>query len=154
IVTLTEASADAIAAGEPTLYASNVRHVTFNAWLYSGTDIWPAFAAEVFRGVSDLDAELLEVGSQVAALVKFQDRVKADREHTAEIRRIEHELEVKEHELDEVRPSADSAPGKMAGTIDELLVSALALRKTWHGLRVVDLLPLALFGGAIALFAF
>lgn len=154
IVELTEASTRAVAADEPTLYCSNVRHVIFNAWLHSGTDIWPAFAAQVFRGVAECDSEAPQGPSQADALVEYQQRIREERERAERIRELERELEQKRRDLDAIQPSAGGPAGKLASTVGELTVRLLGLRRGWRELRVADLVPLALVAVAVAAFVF
>ena len=72
IVELSEASALAEKEARASYYCSYVRQVTFNAWLYSDSAIWPSFAAQVFRSVSGAETEAPQGDTQTRDLKAYQ----------------------------------------------------------------------------------
>lgn len=88
---LVEHSAAAAQRSEGTYYCSNVRQVTFNAWLYADSDIWPNLAAQVFRSVSGDENEAPHGDTQTQELGRFHDRAMRrfrkldDERHVAEV---------------------------------------------------------------------
>ena len=72
IVELSEASALAEKEDRASYYCSYVRQVTFNAWLYSDSAIWPSFAAQVFRSVSGAETEAPQGDTQTRDLKAYQ----------------------------------------------------------------------------------
>jgi peptidoglycan hydrolase-like protein with peptidoglycan-binding domain len=153
IVELTEASAQAVAAHEQTLYCSQVRHVNFNAWLHSGTDIWPAFAAQVFRGVAGLDTEAPQGATQADALAEYQEKLRADQARSERIRQLEQQVDAKKTELRTLEPQVGGPAGKFVGTVREIVARLLGLRDGWRDLRAADVLLLVAIGLTIAAFA-
>jgi peptidoglycan hydrolase-like protein with peptidoglycan-binding domain len=78
VVALTEASAAARKSGRPSYYCSHIRQVSFNAWLYSDSDIWPSFAAQLFRSVAGIETDAPQGKTQTTDLLRYQARVADD----------------------------------------------------------------------------
>jgi hypothetical protein len=152
IVELTEASARATASGDPSLYCSHIRHVTFNAWLHAGGDLWPAFAAQVFRGVAGLETEAEQGPTQEDALEAYQAKLRNEQARAERIGALERELAEKQRALGAIEPIADNQAGKLAGTTGEIVTRLLGLRDGWRDLRPADALPPVLLVIALALF--
>jgi peptidoglycan hydrolase-like protein with peptidoglycan-binding domain len=151
IAELTEASARAAASGHSSLYCSSIRHVMFNAWLHSGSEIWPAFAAEVFRGVGDETPSTPQGAEQQRSLLAFQEwlrkdaeRLRTDAERKERIAEIDHELEETRDERAGLVPQVGGPIGKSVGTVYEIGARILGLRKGWRGLGLFDVLLLLL----------
>jgi Putative peptidoglycan binding domain/KAP family P-loop domain len=75
VVALTKASAAARVRGEESYYCSDVRQVSFNAWLYSDSDIWSSFAAHVFQGMSGLVGDLSEAAALDARMDALSNEI-------------------------------------------------------------------------------
>jgi hypothetical protein len=86
IVKLTEESARAEEGERVSYYCSYVRQVTFNAWLYSDSEIWPSFAAQVFRSVSGVETEAPQGETQARDLKTYQASVAGRLRDSAEQR--------------------------------------------------------------------
>jgi peptidoglycan hydrolase-like protein with peptidoglycan-binding domain len=158
IVGLSEASAQAEKDGRPSYYCSHVLQVTFNAWLYADSDIWPAFAAQVFRGVVGRETEAPQGETQQADLADYHDRVDEASARAERIRAVEARIEEKQHELAGVGADVGGPAGQLVGTVREIGTRLVGLRSGWRDLRAEDVLvllavvlvvlALALFDGA------
>jgi hypothetical protein len=158
IVGLTEASAQAQTDEQPSYYCSHVRQVTFNAWLYADSDIWPAFAAEVFRGVVGEETDVPQGATQEADLAEYQGRVREASERADRIRGVEARIGEKKQELAEVGADVGGPAGQLVATLREIGTRLAGLRSGWRDLRAEDVLvlvavvlvvlALALFDGA------
>jgi hypothetical protein len=154
---LTESSATAEDAGEPTLYCSNVRQVTFNAWLYSDSDIWPTFAAQVFRSITGATEDVPSGAAQAGHLAEYQKELQgleevrsaAERDEAALDERLielDAKIETKQAEIQALArnlgPEAGAA-GKLIADLNEILERALRLVRNWRSIRVSELVILA-----------
>ena len=153
IVTLTEASAAVANEGGRSLYCSHVRHVNFNAWLHSGApDLWPAFAAEVFRGIADPETRDEQGKTQRRDLIGFRQQLAEAEERKERIRELEREVSERRNALHGLEPDAGGA-GKLVGTLREIGARLVGLRHGWRDLQAADILLVVAIGLAIAAFA-
>ena len=170
IVEVTEASARR-ARDEASLYCSHIRQVSFNAWLYAGGDIWPSFAAQVFRSVAGTDAEAPEGEKQTDDLRRFQERVAEDMRSRAQRRaqaqgevaaldaRIEEltrEIADRRLRLTDQQLALGGEAAAVAGGVEDARETASGLRRiaaAWRELGARDL-ALVLVPAAVALVFF
>jgi hypothetical protein len=154
---LTERSAQAEEQDEPTLYCSHVRQVTFNAWLYADSDIWPSFAAQVFRSVTGAAEDVPSGHIQAGHLAEYQEEVEsleatrseAEREEAVLDRRlteVDAEIEAKRVEIqtraEAIGPEAGAA-AKLVADLGEISHRLLSLVRNWRSIRASDLVMLA-----------
>lgn len=160
IAKLAAASAQAEERKEESFYCSHVRQVTFNAWLYSDSDIWPSLAAKIFDSVTRTDTTQRDLPSQ--HLSAFQEREQsqvrkaeeereqAAREEAAFVERIgelDREIASKRAALAEqaVPPAGAAAQtNKVLGGLAEMLTRLRRIGRTWRRLRPRDVLLLLL----------
>jgi peptidoglycan hydrolase-like protein with peptidoglycan-binding domain len=161
IAALAEESVQAAGRGEPSYYCTHVRQVTFNAWLYAGGEIWPSFAAQVFRSVTGAEADVPQGPTQEHDLVDYQERLEADvrsladRRGRAELEEaaLDERIEAVTGEIAERRAALvergqalGEAGGAAARAISDAGESASALRRIargWRDLRPTDVLLVA-----------
>jgi hypothetical protein len=155
---LTERSAQAEEHGQPTLYCSHIRQVTFNAWLYSDSDIWPTFAAQVFRSVTGATDDVQPGATQAGHLADYQKELRGLEERRSEAERQEAGLEQRLTEIDEEIGAKQEEIGARAGDLGEeakvttKLVADLGeiwrrlanLVRNWRSIRASDLVILAM----------
>jgi KAP family P-loop domain/Putative peptidoglycan binding domain len=161
---LAESSATAEASGETSYYCSHVQQVAFNAWLYSEGEIWPSFAAKVFRSVSGIE----EIDDD-PALSAYRQKVHGVRREIADSRRsaeteedtldrqiqqVTEEIASKRAELVErtaaLGPEADAARRAAEGA-SGVLAGAARIRRGWPLLpRKQRLLVSAVLAAALA----
>jgi hypothetical protein len=155
---ITERSAQAEEQGKPTLYCSHARQVTFNAWLYADSDIWPSFAAQVFRSVTGAAEDVPPGQIQAGHLSQYQEevqsleatRIAAGREEAALDRRLtelDAEIEAKRVEIQTragaIGPEAGAA-AKLIADLGEISHRLISLVRNWRSIRASDLVMLAL----------
>lgn len=151
---LTEHSARAEDQGEPTLYCSHIRQVTFNAWLYSDSDIWPSFAAQVFRSVTGAAEDVRPGTTQAEHLADYQKEVQRLEEKRSEAENEEAELDRRLTELEAQRAELEvqagdlgpeaGATAKLVADLAEIWRRLRALLRNWRSIRASDLVILAL----------
>jgi peptidoglycan hydrolase-like protein with peptidoglycan-binding domain/cell division septum initiation protein DivIVA len=153
---LADHSAQAGEEGEPSLYCSNIRQVTFNAWLYSDGDIWPSFAAQVFRSVTGAAKDVRPAAAQAGHLADYQQEVQslAERRDEAEseeaelgrrLTQLDAEIQEKRSEIEaragDLSPEA-GATAKLIADLGEAVRRLGRLARDWRRIRPSDLLIL------------
>jgi hypothetical protein len=72
VAALADASRLAAEEGRPTLFCSEIRQVTFNAWLSSDRDPWPSLAMRVLSAVAGVDPDAIQTEAEAKSLSQFQ----------------------------------------------------------------------------------
>jgi hypothetical protein len=164
---LADESARAEERGESTLYCSHVRQLTFNAWLYSDGDIWPSFAAQIFRSVTGAADDVQPGETQAGSLSEYQERLRnldeqrkeAEREEATLGRRLEElDAEITQREAalptlaDDLGPEARIA-ARLVAVAREMGLLIRRLVSNWRQVSPVDLavvlVPLVAVGAAL-----
>jgi peptidoglycan hydrolase-like protein with peptidoglycan-binding domain len=156
VTRLSEHSAQAEQNGEPSYYCSHVRQVSFNAWLYSDSDIWPSLATRVFRSVAGDETDVPHSERQTQDLREYQAglreaaarRQEAEREEAAYGERIDElsaEIARKHAAIAERGAALGGAGGDAARSLSaaqELGLRVVRIVRGWRQLRPADLLLL------------
>ena len=161
-----------------TAFCSHIVQVTFNAWLYSDSDIWPSLASAVFKAVAGVDPNALGDKTSMEELRQYWAKenpeyaAAAERKREAATRADQAQKRVKSlnEEIGESRKrlieSANSLGGKLGDEATQALKAGEALRdvisarkRTLESLRQlarwkkITLGILALVGAAAAIVA-
>jgi acylphosphatase len=129
---LAELSAQAEKDGVRSLYCSHVLQISFNAWLYSDSDIWPSLATSVFRSVAG--HEVREQSMQEEAALNRR------------IAELDAEIAGKQAAFAEEAGSLGGIAGRVARTLDllsELRESLGRIARGRRRIRVRDVLVVA-----------
>lgn len=151
IARITAESVRAEAKGETSYYCSYVRQVSFNAWLYADSDLWPSLATQVFQSVTTPEPDAPDgQAQQEVDLAAYQARAMTDlqglvderrtveSEDAALERRIEEltgEIAQKRAQIWELRSGAAEADAAVRGmrAFPELVAGVRRIRRAWSG---------------------
>ena len=123
-----------------TAFCSHIVQVTFNAWLYSDSDIWPSLASAVFKAVAGVDPNALGDKNSMEELRQYWAKenpdyaAAAERKQEAAIRADQAQKRVKslDEEIGKSRErliaSANSLGGRLGDEATQALEAGEALR--------------------------
>lgn len=150
IATLADRSARAREDAKPSYFCSHVRQVTFNAWLYADSEIWPSLAAQIFRSVAGDGDGTPQSRLQARDLAAYQEQRATELRRTAETRaaaaREEQERDVQiaalAAEIAEKRRALDDRGAELGGESTRLVAAVadigkriVAIVRSWRQLR-------------------